>query len=241
MRGLDRLEAHPEPRHRILVVEDDPELQRVLSVSLAERHYDVLSSATGASAVSLVFSELPALVLLDLGLPDMDGVDVVRRLREHSALPIVVLSGRTAERDLVEALDSGANDFVAKPYRERELFARIRALLRHSVAQALGPLEFGQIRVDPALRRVCVSGRDAKLSATEYRLFAVLLRAGGAAVTHRQLLSDVWGPAARYEISHLRVYMRYLREKLESNPAEPRHLLTESGIGYRLRQNDWES
>jgi two-component system KDP operon response regulator KdpE len=221
-------------RPEILVVEDEAPMRRILGLALGECGYEVLEATTGAQALALAFDRQPALVILDLGLPDVDGVEVARHIRECSRVPIIVLSARSAESDIVEALDRGATDYVTKPFREGELMARIRACLRSFAPLRQNEYEFGDICIDPLRRRVTVGNRPVKLSATEYKLLTVLVRAAGAVVTHHHLLRDVWGPAYVSEVRYLRVYMHHLRDKLEPDPARPRYLLTEAGIGYRL-------
>jgi two-component system KDP operon response regulator KdpE len=222
-------------RETVLVVEDEPAMRRVLRVALGDRGYRVVQATTGRRAIAAVPERKPSLVLLDLGLPDVDGLEVIRRIRELSRIPIVVLTARSAETDTVEALDRGANDYVTKPFREAELFARIRACLRGFDWTEHGDWTVGDIHVESASRRVTVLGREVKLSATEYKLLSLLARAGGAVVTHQQFLREVWGAEYVKEVTCLRVYMHHLREKLEPDPACPRFLLTEAGIGYRLR------
>ncbi|HKQ70623.1 MAG TPA: response regulator transcription factor [Polyangiaceae bacterium] len=225
----------------LLVVEDDPRMLEILRSLLAEHGYHVASATTGEEAIANAFSVQPALVLLDLGLPDIDGVRVATHIRECSRVPILVLSARSSERDIVDALDGGANDFITKPFRERELFARVRGLLRTFAWIDDTERSFGDFQIDPRLRRVLVKGRDVRLSATEFKLFSVLLRASGAVVMHQQMLLEIWGPGHADQVQYLRVYMRYLREKLETTPAKPLYLLTEPGIGYRLRTTATEA
>jgi two-component system, OmpR family, KDP operon response regulator KdpE len=239
-RSLDGREDDPHSKATLLVVEDEPEMRQILQSLLSDHGYSVVEATTGEQAIALALRIKPSLVLLDLGLPDINGVRVAQHIRECSRIPILVISARSAEKDIVEALDRGANDYVTKPFRERELFARVRSLLRTFAWIDDAEFAFGDIQVDPVSRRVWVQGRDAKLSATEYKLLSVLIRAGGSAVTHRQLLDDVWGPGHSGELQYLRVYMRYLREKLELNPAKPQYLLTETGIGYRLGKTPGE-
>jgi two-component system KDP operon response regulator KdpE len=237
-RSLGTVQKTPESKPTLLLVEDEMEMRQILRSLLREHGYRVVEATTGEQAIAVAFEIRPALVVLDLGLPDIDGIRVAQHIREFSRIPILVVSARSTERDIVEALDRGANDYVTKPFRERELFARVRSLLRTFAWVDDAEFAFGEIRIDPVSRRVWVEGRDAKLSATEYRLLSVLIRAGGSAVTHRQLLHEVWGPGHAGELQYLRVYMRYLREKLEIDPAKPQYLLTETGIGYRLRTSD---
>jgi two-component system, OmpR family, KDP operon response regulator KdpE len=220
---------------RILAVEDDVGMLGVLRLALSEQGYKVLQATTGQRALGLIAERKPALVLLDLGLPDMDGLDLTAKIRAISSVPIVVLSARSTEADIVLALDRGANDYVVKPFREAELFARIRASLRGFARIEEGEADFGDIHLEPARRRVTIRGREVKLSGTEFRLLMVLVRSGGNVVTHQQLLRDVWGPGYLDEVRYLRVYMHHLRDKLEPDPGQPKYLLTESGIGYRLQ------
>jgi two-component system KDP operon response regulator KdpE len=220
---------------KILVVEDEAGMLRVLHLALSEQGYKVLEATTGRRALGLAEERKPALVLLDLNLPDMDGVDVAARIREISRVPIVVLSGRSSEADIVKALDHGANDYVVKPFREAELFARIRASLRGFERIEQGGHDFGDIHLEPSRRRATIRGREVALSGTEFRLLLVLVRARGAVVTHQQLLRDVWGPEYLDELRYLRVYMHHLRDKLEVDPGQPHYLLTDPGIGYRLQ------
>lgn len=219
-------------RQTVLVVEDERRMRTILRMLLTSEGYGVLEASSGAEAVRLAFEEEPALILLDLGLPDMDGLDVAARIRESSAVPIVALTVRSEEEDVVAALDRGANDFLTKPFRERELFARIRVSLREQRPPSRRTA--GCIALHPTERRASFDGREVKLSGTEYRLLAVLMKAGGAVVTHEQLLRSVWGEGGAGEVGYLRVYMHHLREKLELDPTAPRWLLTEPGIGYRL-------
>lgn len=219
---------------QILVIEDEQPMRRVLRLLLTGQGYEVLEAASGTAGIRLAFEKDPALILLDLGLPDMDGVDVAARIREASRVPIVALTVRSAESDVVEALDRGANDFLTKPFREGELFARIRVSLRESQTREPRAVKAGGIELHPVERRVSVDGREVKLSGTEYRLLAVLVKAGGTVVTHERLVGEVWGAEKVDEIGYLRVYMHHLREKLEEDPTRPRWLVTEPGIGYRL-------
>jgi two-component system KDP operon response regulator KdpE len=223
----------------VLVVEDEPQVMRFLRVTLPAHGYRVVEAATAAQALVEASTRGPDLVLLDLGLPDLDGVEVTRRIREWSAVPILVVSARGQERDKVEALDAGADDYLTKPFGSEELLARMRVALRHA-ARVRGEggdavFEAGELRVDLAARLVWRSGTEVRLTRTEYRLLAVLVQNAGKVVTHRQLLREVWGPGSSSETHYLRVYMAQLRHKLEDDPAEPRYLLTETGVGYRLR------
>jgi two-component system KDP operon response regulator KdpE len=222
----------------VLVVEDEPQLVRFLRATLPPHGYRMIEAATGEAALVEAATRAPDLVLLDLGLPDIDGVEVVRRIRGWSALPIVVVSARGQETDKVEALDAGADDYLTKPFGTSELLARMRVALRHgSRVQDSGEavVEAGNLRIDLAARIVHFRGEEVRLTRTEYRLVAALAQHAGKVLTHRQLLREVWGPGALQETQYLRVYMAQLRHKLEDDPARPRHLLTETGVGYRLK------
>jgi two-component system KDP operon response regulator KdpE len=222
----------------VLVIEDEPQVLRFLRASLSAHGYRLVEATTGEQGLVEAATRTPDLVLLDLGLPDLDGVDVARRLREWSAVPIVVLSARGQENDKIRALDAGADDYLTKPFGIGELLARMRVALRHAARIAAGAgestFETGELRVDLAARRVFVRGEEARLTRTEYNLLAVLAKHAGKVVTHRQLLREVWGPGSTDQSHYLRVYMGQLRHKLEENAARPRYLLTETGVGYRL-------
>jgi two-component system KDP operon response regulator KdpE len=220
----------------IVLIEDEPEIRRFLRVTLGSQGYRLFDAATGADGLVEAASRQPDLVILDLGLPDMDGLEVIRRLREWTSVPIVVLSARGQERDKVTALDAGADDYVEKPFAPGELSARVRVALRHAAARETGEttLAVGDLVVDRARRRVTVSGREVHLTPIEYRLLGALVQHAGRVLTHRQLLSDVWGPTHAEQPHYLRVFMAQLRRKLEPDPARPRYLLTEPGVGYRL-------
>jgi two-component system, OmpR family, KDP operon response regulator KdpE len=222
----------------VLVVEDEPQLVRLLRVTLPAHGYQVVAATTGAQALVEAASRAPDLVLLDLGLPDLDGVELVRRIREWSPMPIVVVSARGQERDKVEALDAGADDYLTKPFGTGELLARMRVALRHSATPedpGQSVVEAGELRIDLAARVVQRAGEEVRLTRTEYRLVATLAQHAGKVLTHRQLLREVWGPNAVEDTQYLRVYMAQLRHKLEDEPARPRHFLTETGVGYRLK------
>jgi two-component system KDP operon response regulator KdpE len=221
----------------ILVVEDEAQVVRFLRASLASHGFKVLEAATGRAGLIEASARVPDLVLLDLGLPDMDGVEVARKLREWSAVPIIVLSARGQERDKIEALDAGADDYLTKPFGIGELLARIRVALRHSAGGAAGEpvVSVGDLRVDLAAHTVERAGNEVRLTPIEFRLLAVLAKNAGKVVTQRQLLKEVWGPSAVGQAHYLRVYMAQLRHKLEAEPARPRLFVTEPGVGYRLR------
>ena len=222
---------------RVLVVEDDREIRSLLQSSLGVEGFEVQTAVTVSEATALLRHSLPDLVLLDLGLPDGDGADLVRQVRRKHSLPILVVSARHQEAEKVKLLDAGADDYLTKPFSVSELLARIRVALRHR-GTALAPSqtlhEFDDLRVDLEARSVTVGGVQLHLTPTEFNLLARLVRSAGKVVTHRQLLSDVWGPEFIGHTHYLRLYMGQLRAKIEQDPAEPRHLLTETGVGYRL-------
>jgi two-component system KDP operon response regulator KdpE len=241
-RGSEGSASGPPDERRpplVLVVEDEPQLMRFLRVTLSAHGHRVVEATTGAQALVEASTRGPDLVLLDLGLPDVDGIEVTRRIREWSAVPVLVISARGQERDKVEALDAGADDYLTKPFGTEELLARMRVALRHAARVAGGEgesvFEAGELRVDLAARLVHRRGEEVRLTRTEYRLLAALVQHAGKVMTHRQLLREVWGPGSASETHYLRVYMAQLRHKLEDDPARPRHLLTETGVGYRLR------
>lgn len=218
----------------VLVVDDEPAIHRFLKPSLTAEGYGVLQAATGEEALRLALSERPDAMVLDLGLPDLDGKQVIERLRRVSDVPILVLSARDREAEKVRALDLGADDYVEKPFGVGELMARLRAALRHRQATPFGPLCCGDLSLDPETRIVRRGADELKLTRREFDLLAVLLRHAGKVVTHAHLLREVWGKANESDTQYLRVYVGHLRQKLEENPAAPRRLLTEAGIGYRL-------
>jgi two-component system, OmpR family, KDP operon response regulator KdpE len=221
---------------RVLAVDDDPALRRALAINLRARQYEVDLAEDGASALAAAARHPPDVVVLDLGLPDMDGNDVIRGLRGWTQAPIVVLSARTGQADKVEALDAGADDYVTKPFGMDELLARLRAAVRRGIAGEEAPIvETESFTVDLAAREVrAAAGEHVRLTPTEWHLLEVLARNEGKLVPQRQLLQDVWGPQYETETNYLRVYMAQLRRKLERDPAKPRHLITEPGMGYRL-------
>ena len=220
----------------LLVVDDEPSIRRLLRTSLAAQGYHVLEAATGRSALDLVAREAPEVVLLDLGLPDMDGLEVIRRLRASGAkVPVIVLSSRGDERGKVEALDLGADDYVTKPFGIGELVARIRTALRHRLqVQGAEPLfTSGDLSVDLTRRLVTSRGEEVRLSNKEWEILRLLVLHAGQVLTHRAIMREVWGPTV--DVQYLRIYVRQLRRKLEQVPEQPRHILTETGVGYRLR------
>jgi two-component system KDP operon response regulator KdpE len=227
------------PRPKILVVEDEEPVRRVLASTLPAHGFDVLEASTAAAALRDAAQFVPDVMLLDLGLPDMDGIEVTKKLREWTTMPIVVLTARGQERAKVEALDAGADDYVTKPFGFPELLARLRVALRHaSRAPDATPdavFRAGPLRVDLSLRRVFVHDAEVHLTPTEYKLLVVLVKNAGRVVTHRQLLREVWGPWSPERNRYLHVYMTYLRRKLEPQSLPSRLFETEVGVGYRLR------
>jgi two-component system KDP operon response regulator KdpE len=227
---------HPAPL--ILLIEDEPQMRRFLRTALGSNDYRLIEAETAKSGLALAASRNPDIILLDLGLPDRDGLDVARELRGWSAVPIIVLSARGREEDKVKALDLGADDYVTKPFGVDELLARIRVALRHAATPANAApqpvFEVGGLRVDLPARRVWRSGQEVHLTPTEYKLLTTLVRHAGKVLTHRQLLKEVWGASYANQSHYVRVYLAQLRQKIEEDPARPRLLLTEPGVGYRL-------
>ncbi|MGC4937185.1 response regulator [Kribbella sp. DT2] len=221
---------------RVLVVDDEPQIVRALQINLKARRYEVHVAGSGTAALKVAAQHPPDLVILDLGLPDFDGVEVIRGLRGWTEAPILVLSGRTDSTDKVEALDAGADDYVTKPFGIDELLARMRAVLRRSNAGAEQPIvTVGGAEVDLSAKRVTKSnGDEVRLTPTEWHLLEVLVRHPGKLMSQRQLLTEVWGPGYENAGGNLRFYMGQLRRKLEADPARPRHLRTEPGMGYRF-------
>lgn len=222
----------------ILAIEDEPQLVRFLRASLAGHAIHLIDAPTGAAGLIEASTRVPDLILLDLGLPDMDGVEVCRRLRDWTTIPIIILSARGQERDKIEALDAGADDYLTKPFGIGELLARIRVALRHAQRGPGGeePVVIaGKLKVDLAARRVERSDQEVHLTPTEFKLLAELVKCADRVVTQRQLLKAVWGPGSVEHTHYLRVYMANLRHKLEDEPARPQHLMTEAGVGYRFR------
>ncbi len=222
----------------IVVIEDDPQIRRFLRTSLSVQGFQVIEAETGERGVVEVGTRKPELVILDLGLPGMDGIAVIRKVREWSAVPIIVLSARNQENNKIAALDAGADDYLTKPFSIGELLARIRVSLRHATQFAGDSVEMlfcvGDLQVDLSRRSVHIGDQEIHLTPIEYRLLTVLIRHAGKVLTHRQLLLDVWGPAYVEHAHYVRIYMGQLRRKLEVDPTQPRYLLTEAGVGYRL-------
>ncbi len=221
---------------RVLVVDDDVRLQRTLSIALRAHGNEVVTAGDGRTAVQSVLEDAPDVVILDLGLPDLDGTEVLRRIRAASVVPVIVLSARHEPDDKIEALDLGADDYVTKPFGVEELLARVRAAVRRGgdVGRRLGVLETSHFTLDFAERRAVVAGDPVRLTPTEWRLLEALCREPGHLVSRQDLLREVWGPAYGRESNYLRVYANQLRRKLEVDPAAPRHLVTEPGLGYRF-------
>ena len=225
-----------EARAAVLLVEDEPEIRHLLRSTLAAEGYRVIESASGARGAVDAATHKADLAIVDLGLPDLDGVEVIRRIRGWSPMPILVLSARAQERSKIEALDAGADDYVTKPFAVGELLARVRAGLRHATRIGRGGnvLRLGAVSVDLEKRQVRDAEVEIRLTPLEFRLLACLAKHSGMVVTHRQLLGEVWGPSHVEHTHYLRIYMKQLREKLEADPMRPRYLLTETGVGYRL-------
>ncbi|MFJ1758249.1 response regulator [Kitasatospora sp. NPDC088134] len=222
---------------RVLVVDDEPQIVRALVINLKARKYEVDSAHDGAGALELAAARHPDVVVLDLGLPDMDGVEVIRGLRGWTRVPIIVLSARHASDEKVEALDAGADDYVTKPFGMDELLARMRAAVRRAEpvgAEGEPVVTTESFTVDLAAKKVARDGADVRLTPTEWHLLEVLVRNSGRLVSQTQLLQEVWGPAYRKETNYLRVYLAQLRRKLEADPSHPRHFVTEPGMGYRF-------
>jgi len=221
---------------RILAVDDDPQIRRLLRISLEKYGFQVYEAANGEDGLRTVMGVKPDIVLLDLNLPDLDGREVLRLLREWSAIPVIVLSVRSAEQDIVELLNAGADDYMVKPFNTGELIARVEVALRHALSQP-GEEVFssGALQVDLVNRLVSLAGAELKLTPTEYALLRLFVRHAGKVLTHQQILREVWGPNAEQDSNNLRVYMAQLRKKLEADPAHPRLLVTEPGVGYRLK------
>jgi two-component system KDP operon response regulator KdpE len=221
---------------RVLVVDDEPQILRALRINLRVRDYEVHVASTGTEALEVAGRYPPDLVILDLGLPDLDGVEVIQGLRGWTKAPIIVLSGRADSVDKVEALDAGADDYVTKPFGVEELLARMRAAVRRTgTPEDLPRIQLGDLTVDLAAKRVIRSGEDIRLTPTEWHLLEVLLRNPGKLLSRNQLLTEVWGPGYADATGNLRLYMAQLRRKLEPDPARPRWLITEPGMGYRYQ------
>jgi two-component system KDP operon response regulator KdpE len=224
---------------RILLIEDDPQIRRFLRTSLGVQGYELIEAETGNDGLALAASQVPDVVVLDLGLPDLEGIEVIRRLREWSSMPIIILSARGQERDKVANLDAGADDYLTKPFGMAELLARIRVALRRKLpaeeGKPLPTFALGDLKVDFERRRGFRGQEEIHLTPIEYKLLSVLVKYRGKVVTHSQLLKEVWGPAYTGQNPYLRIFILNLRRKLEDDPTRPYYLITEPGVGYRLR------
>jgi two-component system KDP operon response regulator KdpE len=226
----------------ILLIEDEPPMRRFLRIILKGNGYRLVEAEKGEEGLIQAAGLNPDLVLLDLGLPDLDGLEVTKRLREWSEVPIIVISARDQEKDKVRTLDAGADDYLTKPFGAGELLARIRVALRHRALKAAGQqrsvFTIGNLRVDLLKRQIFLNDREVHLTPIEYKLLTVLIQNAGKVITHRQLLKEVWGPPYVNETQYLRVYLAQLRHKLEADPARPEFLINEPGVGYRIRTDD---
>lgn len=229
-----------QPQPVIVIIEDDPPIRHFLHTALSAQGFQVHEAENGQRGLIEIGMRKPDLVILDLGLPDMDGVELIQNVRAWSQLPILILSARSAEQRKIEALDAGADDYLTKPFGLGELLARIRVALRHSVRNPEQPngdtFTTGHLQVDLGKRLVQIDGQDVHLTPIQYRLLAVLVKHAGKVLTHRQILKEVWGPAYVDNPHYLRIYIGQLRQKLEPDPTQPQYLLTESGVGYRLKE-----
>jgi len=223
----------------IVVIEDDPAIRLFLRTGLGVHGFKVFEADSGRQGIVEAGIRKPDLIILDLGLPDMDGVDVIKTIRGWSVMPIIILSARSTEQNKIDALDAGADDYLTKPFGLGELLARIRVEIRHSVSSPAqdqsGIFTTGALKVDLVKRQVVVDDREVHLTPIQYRLLSVLIKNAGKVLTHQYLLKAVWGPSYRDNSHYLRIYMSQLRQKLENDPAQPQYLLTESGVGYRLK------
>lgn len=220
---------------RILIIEDEPQIRKLLKVSLNAHGYDLEEAANGKDGVNRAATFKPDLLIIDLGLPDIDGKEVVKQIREWSETPIIILTARDQEQEKIEALDSGADDYITKPFGVGELLARMRVCLRRAATVEQQPvLACGGLVVDLQQRRVTVEGDEVKLTPTEYEIIKMMMQHAGKVITHKQLLKAVWGNAYQQDTHYIRVYIAQLRRKIEQNPTQPRYIITESGVGYRL-------
>ncbi len=234
-----------EIKDRILVIEDDKSIRNFLRAVLEANHYDVMMAYTGTEAYSLITSQCPDLVILDLGLPDMDGMKILKNVREWSSMPIVVVSARSHEKDKVAALDMGADDYITKPFGTSELLARIRAAIRHTRTAAATPglgqsgtFVSGEFLIDYDKHRVFVGGKDAGLTQNEFKIVALLGKYAGRVMTYDYIMKEIWGPNMKNDNQILRVNMANIRRKIEKNPAQPQYIFTEAGVGYRMVEAD---
>jgi two-component system KDP operon response regulator KdpE len=223
----------------VLLIEDEPQMRRFLRITLQGSGYRLIEAVAGDDGLTQAATRNPDVVLLDLGLPDIDGLEVTKRLREWTQIPIIVLSAREQEEDKIKALDAGADDYLTKPFGAGELLARIRVALRHSALQQTGGEEsvfvLDNLKVDLVKRQVFLDDREIHLTPIEYRLLTILIKYAGKVITHNQLMKEVWGPAYVNQSHYLRIYMAQLRHKLEADPARPRFFINEPGVGYRLK------
>lgn len=220
---------------KVLIVEDDPGISKFLRTTLTTNHYEALWTDTGVKALEMISSHCPDCILLDLGLPDLDGTEIIRRVRSWAKTPIIVISARSMEEDKAHALDLGADDYLQKPFGTIELLARIRTALRHT-RTALGSYEVGDLLIDYRKCRVYLAGKDVGLTPNEFRIVALLGKHAGQVITYRAMLKELWGPYASRDNKILRVHMANIRRKIEPNPDEPRYIFTEVGIGYRMSE-----
>ena len=233
-----------EIRSKILIIEDEQRISNFISAVLSTNGYDVISVGTGKEGCSMISSHCPDLVILDLGLPDMDGIDIIRTVRSWTNLPIVVVSARMHEREKVEALDAGADDYITKPFGTGELLARIRTALRHTRSSADGSISpnglftVGELTVDYNKHQALIGGVNVHLTQNEFRIVSLLGRNAGKVLTYDAILKELWGPAAKGNNQVLRVHMANIRRKIESNPAEPKYIFTEVGVGYRMAEEE---
>ncbi len=234
-----------EIRSKILIVEDEYRISNFMSAVLGANSYDIVTASTGREAMSMISSHCPDLVILDLGLPDMDGLEIIRAVREWSTLPIIVVSARSHERDKVLALDTGADDYITKPFGTSELLARIRTALRHTRSGASsdsvsrsGMFSAGRLTIDYNKHHVLIDGENVHLTQNEYKIVSLLGKNAGKVLTYDAILRELWGPAARGNNQVLRVHMANIRRKIEKNPAEPEFIFTEVGVGYRMVEED---
>ncbi len=233
-----------EIRSKILIVEDELRISNFISAVLSTNGYDVITAHTGKESCSMISSHCPDLVILDLGLPDMDGIEIIRSVRSWTALPIVVVSARMHERDKVEALDAGADDYITKPFGTGELLARIRTALRHTRSSAGGSISpsglftVGRLTVDYNKHQALIDGENVHLTQNEFRIVSLLGKNAGKVLTYDAILKELWGPAARGNNQVLRVHMANIRRKIEENPAEPKYIFTEVGVGYRMAEEE---
>lgn len=235
------MKAVSDTRTKALIVEDDTQIRRFVGTALESQGLEVHETSTGRQGLTEAGRLKPDLLIVDLGLPDMDGVDIIRELREKSAVPVIVLSARSLESAKIAALDAGADDYLTKPFSVGELLARVRAAIRRSRNADMGQrkeFSLGELKVDLVKHRVTSAGKEMHLTPIEYRLLEALVKNAGRVMTHQQLLREVWGPQHTEDNHYVRIYMAQLRHKLEKDPARPRFLLTETGIGYRLADSD---